>query len=461
MRHARGGRRGRKGCVAEARVGSEHLDLVVKPAAGLRAAGFPGLGADGVRGAALAVEARTAAAAGQHLGAAVALARRLQPVVGVHEGRRRRLRGRGVAGAHAAGVAPAGAVGAAARDGVAACVDDDVRAQAEDLARRLGEALGVVQLIVAKVPLRSKAARVCAAGGLGVPAVQAVTVPAALVRLPGAELADRLIVGHVRGKATHTVKRKVHFLQHQQVLLKAVGPAEPAPVGRVQVYRRVGLARELFDGVLDARPVSSLSSCVPAVRVLLVGRQVGQAVRLDDDRRRHLAPVLPQQRNEGVHVLLPVLTEAVAAIGDCVIVASAIRVLRAADLAIRGACVAVAVGKIIPDEDHEGRRRLGGGVRQDALQGPRAPAVELRLHVDPVGRSDPPHPQQVLPHLPGACCNRVVVLPLVLRVHVESSALKRVRRGCSCGHSGCQGRKVEQHGSLRRHNSWRGWGRDR
>ena len=63
----------------------------------------------------------------------------------------------------------------------------------------------------------------------------------------------------------------------------------------------------------------------------------------------------------------------------------------AADLAVGGLGVAVAVGQVVVDDDHQVRRRVRRGVLEDALERLGRVAADLVLLVDPVGGGDLAH----------------------------------------------------------------------
>lgn len=150
-------------------------------------------------------------------------------------------------------------------------------------------------------------------------------------------------------------------------------------------------------GVGNARLVGAHCGAVAAVVVGHVGGQVGQAVGLNDGNDGHPALVLPQQRRQGVNVGALVLGNARSAVPAGVVVARAVCIVGAADLAIGGLGVAVAVGQVVHDQHHRLRRLLAGGVGKNARHGHAVVGVpgNLGRGVHPEGRRHAAHELEV------------------------------------------------------------------
>mmetsp|Transcript_6020 Transcript_6020/g.19296 ORF Transcript_6020/g.19296 Transcript_6020/m.19296 type:complete len:377 (-) Transcript_6020:177-1307(-) len=310
---------------------------------------------------------------------------------------------------------------------VPAGVDYHVGVHAEDGLGGHGQLLGVVQLVVPRAPLPCQAARVLAARLRAVPSVEAIAVAVACVGLVRAERPQGLVVGNVCGKAAHLGHGQVHALQHPHEGHEVVLPAEPAAVGCVQVDGHLGrLGGELLDGVLDALRVGLPCGSPSATRVILVRREIRQTVRLDHNHHRHLARILLQHLDKRVRIGLLVFLETRVAVCLPRVVAPAVRLVLAANLAVGGLGMAVPVRQVVPDEHNHFGRRLGRGVREDALERLHGGPPDLRLDIDPIGGRYVSHLRKVLFDHTGAGGDGLIVRNLVGWVLVEDLAGKRV-----------------------------------
>mmetsp|Transcript_74250 Transcript_74250/g.197261 ORF Transcript_74250/g.197261 Transcript_74250/m.197261 type:complete len:268 (+) Transcript_74250:620-1423(+) len=249
----------------------------------------------------------------------------------------------------------------------------------------------------------------------------------AVVWLVRAERPQGLVVRHVGCKPAHLLDGQLHPPQELHEVHQVVLPAEPSSVRRVQVDGDLGcLCGEQLDGVLDSLCVGLDRRLPAAARVIGVGGQVWQAVRLHDHHDGDLTGVLCEDLGKGIRVGLLVLFKTRVAIRLVGVVTPAVWQVLAADLAVGGLGVAVPVRQVVPDEGHQLGGSLGRGVREDALQSPHARPADLRLDVDPVGRGDVAHLQEVILHHSCAGGDRRVVGHLVGRVLVEGLARERV-----------------------------------
>mmetsp|Transcript_15305 Transcript_15305/g.38487 ORF Transcript_15305/g.38487 Transcript_15305/m.38487 type:complete len:411 (+) Transcript_15305:136-1368(+) len=367
-------------CSHKPRIRGQLLDLIVEPLTGLGSSGLASSAAKTVRGCTIRVEAWALRTAGQCPRASVGLARGLQPEVRIDNIRVRCLGGREQADACSADVAPILALRTLVCDAVAACVDDDVRHEATDaLGHGLPQVQSVVVLVVRWVPLARQTAGISAARVTRVRIVQAEVVGRA-------HLPQGLVTCDIRREAAQ-VRRHGKVPDGGHIVLHIVLPAQPASMPSIEVHghtRRCGT--DALHSILDAALVCSHRCRIATSRVPMIGGQVRQGIRLDDQDDRHTALVLLQEAHDLVDVLGLVLRKASRAVTCFRVVATAIRIVGAADLAVGSLRMAIAVRQVVDDEGHQLRRALGGGIRQDALHRVAAAAQDLALGVQPVGR---------------------------------------------------------------------------
>lgn len=315
--------------------------------------------------------------------------------------------------ASVANVAPVGAVGPRLGLAIATGVNDEARLPAGAF-ELLPEGLGVVKFGVGPIPFVSKSAWVLAAWLALVLAVQAVVVSVGAA-FPWAHDAEWLVVGDVGGEAAELfIGQGLHDLEE---LDDVVGPAEPSAMCGVQVHRGTwGLCGERVDGIGDAFGVGALG--VDAVGVVQVCREVWQRVRLND--QRDVDPPLELAEDVCIHinVFRLVLVEAGVAASAVAVVAGAVRIVLAANLAIRRVGIAVSVWKVVDDQrDHI---TLGRGVSEDPLERRGVAPVELGLHIDPIGAGNVSHLLEVLLGSARGSSNGGLKISLVGWVDVET-----------------------------------------
>ena len=404
--------------------------------------GLAGLRADGIGIAACLIVLVAGRAVRQCLGAPVGLARRLQIEESVHQ-IRKQIVGRGrLAEACAAHVAPAGTAGALVRDAVARRVDDVVRVPVWDRPLDLlSEALNVVIFIVPTRELWKESARVFATNATGGTAVVVHRVVECRRR---ARYAQRLEVAHIRRKATHLC-RNLESAEEGCIRLRVRLPAEPAAVRGVNVDRSLGGGgRERVDRHRDALCVRCLGGRGGALWVALVRREVGDRRGLENEGHRHLVGVLGDDGGDRIDKVVLVLAQPRAAVALREVVARAVRFRSTAELAERVVGVAVSVGQIVYDEDHQRWRRLAGRPFQDGLR-----RVDDIHTCDPVRRACLTHLAQIrerggVRH----AYRRIVHVLLEVWVNVESVCRKEVGASRLRRH---QGRGEEEEASPHQH----------
>mmetsp|Transcript_112985 Transcript_112985/g.358943 ORF Transcript_112985/g.358943 Transcript_112985/m.358943 type:complete len:286 (-) Transcript_112985:339-1196(-) len=283
---------------------------------------------------------------------------------------------------------------------------------------------GIVVLVVRRVPLREETAWIRTTRVLGMRIVQAEVIGRA-------HLAQALVASHVRREAAEVLCH-TQALDGQHEVLHVVLPAQPAAVPGVQVHgSRWGHLAEMLHGILDAGLVRRFRGRVAATWIPLVRREVRQGVRLDDQDDRHLVVVLLQHAHDLVNVLGLVLLNTCSTITRRIVVApaAAISQVRAADLAIGGFRMAVAIRKVVDNEGYQLRRGLGSGILQDALHGLAASPADLGLGVQPIRRGHVHHQLQSRLHLALCRCDGHTQFLCIRWVNVECAALERVRSG--------------------------------
>mmetsp|Transcript_33391 Transcript_33391/g.80589 ORF Transcript_33391/g.80589 Transcript_33391/m.80589 type:complete len:289 (+) Transcript_33391:384-1250(+) len=260
--------------------------------------------------------------------------------------------------------------------------------------------------------------------------VQAIGVAVPLVRLVGADLPQRLVVGHISGEASHLVQRKLHVAEQCQESLQVVVPAQPPAMCCVQVQTHPRCSgHQLGKSIRDPLFVRGNRRWIAAVRVTDVRREVRQTVRLHHQDYRHLAFKLLKHRHEWLHIVFLVLCDAISAIPLGVIVAGAIRLLRTADLTVGCLSIAITVGKVIPNQHHQLRRGLGRGVCQDTLHRTGVCTSNLLSHINPVRGRHILHLLQVLLGHPRRSRNGPIKLLGIRGVPIEALPGKGIA-GC-------------------------------
>mmetsp|Transcript_61174 Transcript_61174/g.164574 ORF Transcript_61174/g.164574 Transcript_61174/m.164574 type:complete len:275 (-) Transcript_61174:544-1368(-) len=252
------------------------------------------------------------------------------------------------------------------------------------LAHGLPQVQSVVVLVLRRIPLLNEAARVHATSMLWVGAVQAEVVRRA-------HDTQGLVPCDVRGE-TAQVRRHIQAANGGHIVLHVALPAQPPSMSGIEVDGRArGCLRDSLHSIADATTVRGHGRGAAATRVRLVCGQVRQRVRLDDKHDRHETLEMPQNTGDLVDVLRAVLIEACRAIPSFDVVTTAIFLVCAADLAIRGLRVTIAIRKVVHDEHHQLRRALAGCILQDALHGIAAFSQDLRFAVKPKSRRHAAH----------------------------------------------------------------------
>mmetsp|Transcript_68750 Transcript_68750/g.194035 ORF Transcript_68750/g.194035 Transcript_68750/m.194035 type:complete len:353 (+) Transcript_68750:42-1100(+) len=280
---------------------------------------------------------------------------------------------------------------------------------------------GIVVLVVRRVPLREETAWIRTTRVLGMRIVQAEVIGRA-------HLAQALVASHVRREAAEVLCH-TQALDGQHEVLHVVLPAQPTTMASIQVDG--GTWRHLADALHSIR-YAGLVRCnsgrIAAARIRPVCRKVRQGVRLDNQDDRHFVVVLLQHTHDLVNVLGLVLLDTCSTITRRIVVAPAAAVsqVRAADLAIGGFRMTVAIRKVVDNEGHQLRRGLGSGILQDALHGLGALPADLGLGVQPICRGHLDHLFQGRLDLALCRLDGLLRLLRIRWVDIELGSLERV-----------------------------------
>mmetsp|Transcript_47187 Transcript_47187/g.88271 ORF Transcript_47187/g.88271 Transcript_47187/m.88271 type:complete len:242 (+) Transcript_47187:784-1509(+) len=239
---------------------------------------------------------------------------------------------------------------------------------------------GILELVMGGIPLAGQATCVSAARVFRMGIVQAVVIGRA-------HLAHVLIAGHVAGKTAQKLGHTKAF-DCPHIVLHVVLPAQPATMASIEINCcRWVCFRQSLHGIPHSFLVCALGSFIPAPRVTLIRGQVGQRIRLDDKHNWHLTGILRQNLCNLVDIFRCVLpqTFTARAITNGQVITTPILLVAAAKFTIGCLRMAVAVGQVIHDEDHQLRLWLGCSILQNALHTVRAAAEDLVPLVQPVG----------------------------------------------------------------------------